>query len=636
MLKADMTVIEAAITQGTVADAQWHSFSANKAHGLQRTNEDKEQAVRAALRHTKAAGLSDREIARHLGVHGTTVGKYRAEMVSSAEIQQIDTRTVSRGDSSYKQATANIGKSQKFKMPSIGKYRSETHRLLKFSSQPTGLATMAGDRRRHAAAPSGDASAQAPGAHAVGLAAAGQSQARRQGDVPAADWRLPPSAGARAMATARRDDRIGSASQFARGGRHAPSRQSPGCQCRVRILAWLVVYTPGRQAADAGRLAEAPRERLEQAITWARRQNVGIRTGRASGIIGIDVDPGGDVSPLNLPATATVSTGRPGAIHLYYRCREPIGNSSGKLGRHIDVKGDGGQLVYPGSVHPDTKVIYQWADGFEPWNVEIAELPRHVIDLLTSTEGKPARTSAPRNSPSRPDRYAASALRQEMAAVSASVKGARNAKLNEAAFKMGTLIGAGLLDRQGVEESLMQAAIACGHVAEDGETMARNTIRSGIEAGVQHPRTIQQESAEAPPRKPDHILTPGPHKTDKDSYIEQSSAMFAGQVLTQLPEDLIYRKDFIPGEILGQPGKRKWVEFGENRMRIVVDGHVRLGKWITSKAKQEQFLLYQACSKDSAGLVIACAAGPARSGTVLDGTVSGLWPRLRACAFRLA
>ncbi len=118
-LKADMTVIEAAITQGTVADAQWHSFSANKAHGLQRTNEDKEQAVRAALRHTKAAGLSDREIARHLGVHGTTVGKYRAEMVSSAEIQQIDTRTVSRGDSSYKQATANIGKGQKFKMPSM-------------------------------------------------------------------------------------------------------------------------------------------------------------------------------------------------------------------------------------------------------------------------------------------------------------------------------------------------------------------------------------------------------------------------------------------------------------------------------------------------------------------------------------
>ncbi len=112
--------------------------------------------------------------------------------------------------------------------------------------------------------------------------------------------------------------------------------------------------------------------------------------------------------------------------------------------------------------------------------------------------------------------------------------------------------------------------------------------------------------------------------------------MFAGQVLTQLPEDLIYRKDFIPGEILGQPGKRKWVEFGENRMRIVVDGHVRLGKWITSKAKQEQFLLYQACSKDSAGLVIACAAGPARAGTVLDGAVSGLWARLRACAFRLA
>jgi hypothetical protein len=116
-LKADMTEIEATVTQGTVADAQWHSFSANKTHGLQRTNEDKEQAVRAALRHAKAVGLSDREIARHLGVHGTTVGKYRAEMVSSAEIQQIEDRTVSRGDSTYKQDTTNIGNSQRFKMP---------------------------------------------------------------------------------------------------------------------------------------------------------------------------------------------------------------------------------------------------------------------------------------------------------------------------------------------------------------------------------------------------------------------------------------------------------------------------------------------------------------------------------------
>jgi hypothetical protein len=107
--KAELAELAAEIHQGTVADAQWHSFAANKAHGLPRSNEDKEKTIRAALRHPKSVGLSDRELGRHLGVHGTTVGRYRAEMESSAAIQQIDQRTVTRGDSTYQQDTSNIG-----------------------------------------------------------------------------------------------------------------------------------------------------------------------------------------------------------------------------------------------------------------------------------------------------------------------------------------------------------------------------------------------------------------------------------------------------------------------------------------------------------------------------------------------
>ena len=129
-----------------------------------------------------------------------------------------------------------------------------------------------------------------------------------------------------------------------------------------------------------------PRETLEQALAWAANGNVGLRTGPVSGVVAVDVDPGADVSGLDLPGTVTALTGRPGAYHLYYLCDVPLGNSSGKLGPHIDVRGDGGQVVFPGSVHPDTGTLYTWAEGHEPWKVEIAPLPEHILERLQAPE----------------------------------------------------------------------------------------------------------------------------------------------------------------------------------------------------------------------------------------------------------
>ena len=99
--------IEADVIQGTQADAQWYSFSVNKTHGLRRTNEDKERAVRAALKHSKASHLSNVQIAQHCGVDEKTVRKYRSEAGASSEIPKM--RTVTRGTSTYQQNTTKIG-----------------------------------------------------------------------------------------------------------------------------------------------------------------------------------------------------------------------------------------------------------------------------------------------------------------------------------------------------------------------------------------------------------------------------------------------------------------------------------------------------------------------------------------------
>jgi hypothetical protein len=89
--------IEAEVMQGTQSDAQWYSYGVNKTHGLRRTNEDKARAVKRALCHPQGARRSDREIAWHVGVTGGMVGKYRAALEATCQIDRSTNRTGSDG-----------------------------------------------------------------------------------------------------------------------------------------------------------------------------------------------------------------------------------------------------------------------------------------------------------------------------------------------------------------------------------------------------------------------------------------------------------------------------------------------------------------------------------------------------------
>ena len=80
--------IDCNVFEGTVQDAQWHSYSVNKTHGLQRTNDDKARAVKAALAHPRAERKSNVEIAEHCGVDEKTVRKYRRPGNSTTERPQ--------------------------------------------------------------------------------------------------------------------------------------------------------------------------------------------------------------------------------------------------------------------------------------------------------------------------------------------------------------------------------------------------------------------------------------------------------------------------------------------------------------------------------------------------------------------
>lgn len=89
---------------GTRRDAVLYGFGANVRHGLRESRADKRRKIEVMLRDAEWVLWSDREIARKCGVSDKTVGAVRAELVASAEIPQIDVRTVERAGTVYQQA----------------------------------------------------------------------------------------------------------------------------------------------------------------------------------------------------------------------------------------------------------------------------------------------------------------------------------------------------------------------------------------------------------------------------------------------------------------------------------------------------------------------------------------------------
>ena len=127
---------------------------------------------------------------------------------------------------------------------------------------------------------------------------------------------------------------------------------------------------------------------------WARdrRNNVGIATGGRARLVVLDIDPKDDgfasldrllAEHDQLPPTPTVTTGS-GGRHYYFRAPEGsavLRNSASKLGPGLDIRGEGGQVVAPPSLHSSGK-RYQWA--ISPEDEDLAELPDWIASKLAA------------------------------------------------------------------------------------------------------------------------------------------------------------------------------------------------------------------------------------------------------------
>jgi len=229
-------------------------------------------------------------------------------------------------------------------------------------------------------------------------------------------------------------------------------------------------------------------------------------------------------------------TPRDGIHLLFAHPGESVKNSAGQIAAGVDTRGDGGYIILPPS-KTETGEYRVESD------IASAPLPEWLVGLFrrhgimaarAGTERSagppvtpaPAREAAELTKTTRMANYVQAAVDKEMHRVAGAAEGTRNATLNEAAFALGQLVGAGVLFRGDAERALLDGAFRCGL----SEHEAAGTIRSGLNGGQNEPRRLPEasrddsrsrggasaESRPAATRAPVlptfHIVTAAPHE----------------------------------------------------------------------------------------------------------------------------
>lgn len=130
----------------------------------------------------------------------------------------------------------------------------------------------------------------------------------------------------------------------------------------------------------------------EEITQWFAEQpncNIGLVTGEVSGFVVVDLDgAAGLATGKELRLTSPVSVHTANGSHLYYRWNAALKNSVKAL-PGLDIRGDGGQVAAPPSLHPNGK-YYRWASSPLARHL-LPDMPQSLLAALmapsTSNDG---------------------------------------------------------------------------------------------------------------------------------------------------------------------------------------------------------------------------------------------------------
>lgn len=256
---------------------------------------------------------------------------------------------------------------------------------------------------------------------------------------------------------------------------------------------------------------KTPDERMPKRVRAGPLANVGIATGAVSGFWVLDTDGEAAEAALQalcdvhgpLPLTPQQVTGN--GVHRCFAWdpAHPVRNSQGKIGPNIDVRGDGGYIVAPPSVHPGDPVkgippgrIYAWALGRSPDELPFAPAPDWLLRLAMPAE-VPAPAAAPRTARRREEgrasRFGEAVLATACRMIATAPPGKQQGNLWGYACQIGGFVAGEEIEADYARRALIDAG---QRMLPGGKPWLSKDIESHVDRGLahggQHPRTAPE------------------------------------------------------------------------------------------------------------------------------------------------
>jgi hypothetical protein len=194
-------------------------------------------------------------------------------------------------------------------------------------------------------------------------------------------------------------------------------------------------------------------------------QLVGVRTGNASGIDVLDLDRKHRQAAEwwmahrdDLPVTRVHRT-RSGGLHLLFQHAPDMRCSASKIAPGIDVRGDGGYVIW----WPITGLPVLRDSPLAPWPERLR------IQLLAPKRPAASRATVPDGR----------ALARLVRLVASATEGERNDLTYWAACRAGEMVASGLFDADAAIALVAEAATRAGLPRVEAERTARRGVRAG-------------------------------------------------------------------------------------------------------------------------------------------------------------
>lgn len=199
---------------------------------------------------------------------------------------------------------------------------------------------------------------------------------------------------------------------------------------------------------------------------------IGAVTGSVSGFDALDLDwgKGGDDFYQEHCARLTgtrINRTRSGGLHLLFRHREGMRNSAGRIAPGVDVRADGGYIIW-------------WpAAGLEiVERARIQQWPAWLVELATPSPPPKPKLERLQHGIENANRYVQSALRSAARQVATAGNGLRNQTLNAETFALGRFIAEGYLSANEIAVVMAAAGLEAGLSATEVEKTIASALRA--------------------------------------------------------------------------------------------------------------------------------------------------------------